>query len=161
MVATQIFLFAAPSGSPVFGMLWSLVGVGAAGIILCAIGFVSFENFLNTRGSQFLGKISFSLYLIHVPIIATLAYALGDAQWWLVGIIGIPLSIGAATVFHRYVEVPSQRLAKRVGERAARPRVERAPVEATGGFAMTAPIEEAPPVSYSSGPALPHYASMR
>jgi peptidoglycan/LPS O-acetylase OafA/YrhL len=161
MVATQIFLFAAPSGSPVFGMLWSLVGVGAAGIILCAIGFASFENFLNTRVSQFLGKISFSLYLIHVPIIATLAYALGDAQWWLVGIIGIPLSIGAATPFHRYVEVPSQRLAKRVGERASRPRVERAPVAATDVFAMTVPIDEAPPVSYSSGPALPHYASMR
>jgi peptidoglycan/LPS O-acetylase OafA/YrhL len=160
MVATQIFLFAAPAGSPMFGLLWSLVGVGAAGIILCAIGFVSFENFLNTRVSQFLGKISFSLYLIHVPIIATLAYALGDAQWWLVGIIGIPLSIGAATVFHRYIEVPSQRLAKRVGERVARRRVHPAPVELADTPAI-APIDVAPHMAYSNGPALMHYSSIR
>jgi peptidoglycan/LPS O-acetylase OafA/YrhL len=119
MVASQIFSFAAPASSFAGGVLWSLVGLGAAGVILCAIGYRPVQNFLNTRVSQYLGKISFSLYLIHVPIIATLAFTLGDAQWWLVGIIGLPLSLGAATLFHRFVEVPSMNLAHSVGKRAA------------------------------------------
>ena len=119
MVADQIFSFAVPAGTVGGGLLWSLVGAGAAGVILCAIGFEPLRGFLAARANQFLGRISFSLYLIHVPIIATLAYVLGDAQWWLVGIIGLPLSIGAAAVFHRFVEIPSQRLAHHIGARVA------------------------------------------
>jgi peptidoglycan/LPS O-acetylase OafA/YrhL len=162
MVASQIFSFAATPSTFVGGLLWSLVGAGAAGIILCAIGFTSFAGFLNHRISQYLGRISFSLYLIHVPIIATLAYALGDAQWWLVGIIGIPLSLAAATVFHRYVEVPSQRLAHWVGARASRPRVESAPVPVapvTGP--VTVPFEQAEHVENQHGAVLAHYAALR
>jgi peptidoglycan/LPS O-acetylase OafA/YrhL len=161
MVASQVFSFAAPASSVIGGLLWSLVGLGAAGIILCAIGFASFEGFLNRRPNQFLGRISFSLYLIHVPIIATLAYALGDAQWWLVGIIGIPLSLGAATVFHRFVEVPSQRLAHRVGARVARPRVAPAVPVPVATFPPIEPIEQAPQVEYAHGAILLHYAAMR
>jgi peptidoglycan/LPS O-acetylase OafA/YrhL len=169
MVASQVFSFAAPASSVGGGLLWSLVGVGAAGVILCAIGFASFEGFLNRRPNQFLGRISFSLYLIHVPIIATLAYTLGDAQWWLVGIIGLPLSLGAATVFHRYVEVPSQRLAHRVGARVARPRVPAAAAAAAAPspspgatFPPMAPIEQAPHlVEYPHGAMLSRYAAMR
>ena len=162
MVASQIFGFAAPSSSFGGGLLWSLVGVGAAGIILCAIGFDSLRNFLNTKVSQFLGKISFSLYLIHVPIIATLAFVLGDQQWWLVGIIGLPVSLGVATVFHRFVEVPSMNLAHRVGARAAGKKAasasEPARVDAT---ASTVPIEQAPQPEYARAGAVPHFASMR
>jgi peptidoglycan/LPS O-acetylase OafA/YrhL len=120
MVASQVFSFAASASSLVGGILWSLVGAGAAGMILCAIGFGGLQRFLDRRIPQFFGRISFSLYLIHVPLLATLAYALGDAQWWLVGIIGLPLSIGVAVVFHQFVELPSLRLARRVGARVVR-----------------------------------------
>jgi peptidoglycan/LPS O-acetylase OafA/YrhL len=160
MVASQIFNFAAPPSSLAGGVLWSLVGAGAAGIILCAIGFEPLRAFLNRRVSQFLGRISFSLYLIHVPIIATLAFVLGDAQWWLVGIIGLPLSIGAATVFHRFVEVPSQRLAHRIGTRAARPRV-LVPAPTADVTTAPIPIVEAPQRVYAGRAEMPHYAAMR
>ena len=156
LIASRIFAFATHGNSVLGGLLWSLVGVGSSGIILSAIGFGPFRSFLNARVSQFLGRISFSLYLIHVPILATLAYALGDAQWWLVGIIGLPLSLAAATVFHRYVELPSQRLAHRVGARAARPRVE---PEVTVPLAM--PVEEAPQLTYARGAEMPYYAAAR
>jgi peptidoglycan/LPS O-acetylase OafA/YrhL len=164
MVASQVFSFAAPPSSFVGGLLWSLVGLGAAGIILCAIGFEPVRVFLNTRISQFLGKISFSLYLIHVPIIATLAFMLGDAQWWLVGIIGLPLSLGAATVFHHFVEVPSMNLAHRVGKRAAG--ITPAPAPAAQARTVpttTGPIvyESAPQFDYAGGGAMPHYAANR
>jgi peptidoglycan/LPS O-acetylase OafA/YrhL len=160
MVASQVFSFAASPSSFAGGLLWSLVGLGAAGIILCAIGFEPVRAFLNRRITQFLGRISFSLYLIHVPIIATLAFVLGDAQWWLVGLIGLPLSIGVATVFHRYVEVPSQRLAHRVGTRAVRPRV-LVPAPTVGASTGPIPIIQAPQLEYAGGAELPHYAAMR
>jgi peptidoglycan/LPS O-acetylase OafA/YrhL len=160
MVASQVFSFAAPAPSVGGGILWSLVGLGAAGVILCAIGFQSLRAFLNRRVIQYLGRISFSLYLIHVPIIATLAFVLGDSQWWLVGIIGLPLSLGAATLFYRFIEVPSQRLAHRVGARVARPR---GVVAARTVDAQTAPIApvEAPRLEYAGGAGLPHYAAIR
>jgi peptidoglycan/LPS O-acetylase OafA/YrhL len=159
LVASQIFSFAAPASSIAGGLLWSLVGLGAAGIILCAIGFGSFAWFLNTRPSQYLGRISFSLYLIHVPIVATLAFTLGDAQWWLVGMIGLPLSIGAATLFHRYVEVPSMNLAHWVGARAVAGRkVEPAP---TRGGAAAEPVEASPHTELSHAAVVPHYAALR
>jgi peptidoglycan/LPS O-acetylase OafA/YrhL len=169
MIASRIFAFATHSNSVLGGVLWSLVGVGAAGIILSAIGFGPFRSFLNRRFTQYLGRISFSLYLIHVPILATLAYLLGDAQWWIVGLVGVPVSIGAATVFHRYVEVPSQRLAHRVGARVARPRVPAAAAAAAAPspspgatFPPMAPIEQAPHlVEYPHGAMLSRYAAMR
>jgi peptidoglycan/LPS O-acetylase OafA/YrhL len=159
MIASRIFAFATHGNSVLGGILWSLVGVGAAGIILSAIGFGPFQSFLNARLTQFLGRISFSLYLIHVPILATLAYLLGDAQWWLVGIVGVPVSIAAATVFHRYVEMPSQRLAHRVGARVARTKL--LPVVPAGDFPPLEPIEQAPQVEYPHGAVLLHYAAMR
>ena len=156
MIASRIFQFGASAYSLTGGLLWSVVGVGATGIILCAIGFEPLARFLNRRPNQFLGRISFSLYLIHVPIFATLAYALGDAQWWLVGIIGLPLSLAAATVFRRFVELPSLRLAHRLGARAARPKV-----ASVSTFPSADPIERASQFGYPHGAALLHYAAMR
>ncbi|HEX4401889.1 MAG TPA: hypothetical protein VHZ98_11220, partial [Galbitalea sp.] len=77
----------------------------------------------------------------------------------LVGIIGLPVSLGVATLFHRYVEVPSQRLAHRVGTRMARPKVlASSTVDAATG---PIPIVEAPQLEYAGGAELPHYAAMR
>jgi peptidoglycan/LPS O-acetylase OafA/YrhL len=159
MIASRVFAFATHGNPVIGGILWSLVGIGAAGIIVSAIGFGPFRSFLNARVTQFLGRISFSLYLIHVPILATLAYQLGDAQWWLVGLIGVPVSIAAATVFRRYVELPAQRLAHRAGARAARPRS--AAVDPAGIFLPYEPIEQAPHVEYPHGAVMQHYASVR
>lgn len=119
LIASHIFLFAIPSASVGGHILNALVGAGAAGSILCAIGFPAIRNTLRRRVPQFLGRISFSLYLVHVPIIATLAYFLGEQMWWLVALIGIPLSVGVAVLFFRFVEGPSQRLARFVGGKLA------------------------------------------
>jgi peptidoglycan/LPS O-acetylase OafA/YrhL len=129
-------------------VLWGLVGLGAAGILFCAIGATSVRRMLNRRVPQFLGRNSFSLYLVHVPILATLAYALGDAQWWLVGLIGVPLSIGFAVVFRRFIELPSHRLAQAIGKRAARPRkVTRSAGTDTTRPELTASAAESEPLS--------------
>lgn len=145
VIGSQTLHFAIPGNTVGGHILWGLVGLGCAGIIFCAIGSASIGYALSRRVPQFLGRNSFSLYLVHVPILATLAYALGDAQWWIVGIIGVPVSIGVAVVFRRFVELPSYRLARAIGTRATRgrpaaPTVASAPIR----------VEQAPVPDYVS-----------
>lgn len=66
------------------------------------------------------GIISYSLYLLHVPIggrVINLASRLPDSTWLRYGgiIAAFVMSLLAAFVFHRFVELPSQALSKKVG----------------------------------------------
>jgi peptidoglycan/LPS O-acetylase OafA/YrhL len=88
--------------------------LGYAGFLFIAMGCNSAKRFLGTRTFQWLGARSFSLYLVHVPILATLGFALIGHEWVAV-VIGIPLSIVVAAVYARFVEQPCHRFAKRVG----------------------------------------------
>lgn len=106
-------------GGGVRTALSGLSGLGAAGLVLCAIGSPAWQAFLTARVPAFLGKISFSLYLVQVPLIATVGYLVGDTQWMLVAAIALPLSVLVAWVFYRVVEQPSQRLARSTGQFAA------------------------------------------
>ncbi len=103
------------SSSALGQALWGLSGVGAAGLIVVAIGSPLARRLLEVRPILWLGKVSFSLYLVHAPILATLAFSFGDARWWLVGIVGVPLSLVVAAAFFQLVERPSHGLARRVG----------------------------------------------
>ncbi len=109
-----------PAGTAGSLVLWGLAGPGAAGLILAAVGSRGLEGFMSGRIPQWLGKISFSLYLVHVPVLATLAFVIGDSGWWLVTLIGLPLSLVAGWAFFRWVETPSHRLARKVQGSAER-----------------------------------------
>lgn len=95
-------------------VLWGLSGLGAAGLVVVAIGSPLARRMLSAAGPRWLGKVSFSLYLVQAPIIATLAFALGDARWKLVTLLAIPLCLVAAWLFHLAVERPSHLLARAV-----------------------------------------------
>jgi peptidoglycan/LPS O-acetylase OafA/YrhL len=63
-----------------------------------------------------LGKISYSLYLIHLPILTVLAKkvaphyaAKGPHTWIFVVVVGVPLSVLAAWLFAQVFELPFQR----------------------------------------------------
>ena len=61
-----------------------------------------------------LGRISFSLYLVHMPVLAATLHA--TAGWlppWAALAAGVPLSLLAAAAFHAAVEAPAQRLSRR------------------------------------------------
>jgi peptidoglycan/LPS O-acetylase OafA/YrhL len=96
-------------------LIGALTPLGALGLVACAIAFSPVRSGLGMRVPQFLGKISFSLYLTHLPILITLAYLFGDNNWALVGVVGVPLALGIAYLFYRFVESPSHSLAQRVG----------------------------------------------
>lgn len=72
-----------------------------------------------SRPLRWLGSISFSLYLVHEPIIIAIRYATFPASP-LVGIaLAIPLALAVAVVFERVVERPSHRLSRRLGRLVA------------------------------------------
>lgn len=98
-------------------LLWGLSGLGAAGIVLLAVGSPSAQRMLSSAVPKWLGTVSFSLYLVQAPVIATLAFALGDRNWLRVAALGIPLCLLTAWLFHLVVEKPSHRLARGVGRR--------------------------------------------
>lgn len=98
-------------------VLWALSGVGAAGIVLVAVCSPAVEAMLSTRLLRWLGRISFSLYLVQAPIIATLAFTLGDERWPFIIALGIPACIVVAWGFFVVVERPSHRLARVIARR--------------------------------------------
>jgi peptidoglycan/LPS O-acetylase OafA/YrhL len=90
-----------------------------------------------TRRLDGLGRISYSLYLIHLPILTVLAkkvaphvVAAGPHTWVFVVVAGAPLSVAAAWLFAQVFELPFQRhrswrelRAALPGAREARPEV--------------------------------------
>jgi len=71
---------------------------------------------LSSRPLDGLGKISYSLYLIHLPILAVLAkkvaphfVARGPHTYAFVVLVGVPLSLLAARFFAAVFEIPFQR----------------------------------------------------
>jgi peptidoglycan/LPS O-acetylase OafA/YrhL len=71
----------------------------------------------SSRLLQWAGRISFSLYLVHEPIVVSFAGLAGGGR---VGtpvtlVVGLGVSVVVAVLFHRFVEAPAQRLSRRLG----------------------------------------------
>ncbi|MEJ3403305.1 acyltransferase [Rathayibacter sp. YIM 133350] len=117
----------------------SLVILGAAGVVAIAARWAPVIRLLSSAFPAWLGRISFSLYLIHVPVLIACANLLHVLPWYLVVLIAVTSSFALAVVFMRLVESPSHRLAKliasRVGAQIDRP----TPVRATSISSMTTP----------------------
>lgn len=91
--------------------------LGLCGIILLA-GFARpVARTLNTRPLRWTGRVSFSLYLIHEPILLAFAYATHGAGKAVV--LGVVLSFVAAAGFYTVVEKPAHRLARWISARGA------------------------------------------
>jgi peptidoglycan/LPS O-acetylase OafA/YrhL len=66
--------------------------------------------------AQWLGKVSFSLYLVHEPIVVSVALLLGKGtSIYVVAAIAIPLCLLAAWLFQLVVEGPAHDLSQRIG----------------------------------------------
>jgi peptidoglycan/LPS O-acetylase OafA/YrhL len=113
-----------PSGSDGAHALLGMQALGAVGIVVCAGADTRLRALLERRVPQFLGRISFSLYLVHLPVLATLAYLVGDWNWPVVAVVGIPLAVLAGWGFFRLVEQRLHRVA-RAAKRGSSKAVER------------------------------------
>ncbi|MET0590397.1 MAG: acyltransferase [Naasia sp.] len=89
--------------------------LGSVALIAAAIVVPPVARALSGRLCAWLGRISFSLYLVHVPVLVAVAYLVGDSRWALIAPIAIPLSLFISVLFFRWVEKPSHTLARRTG----------------------------------------------
>lgn len=89
--------------------------IGGAILLFAFIGCRPAITLGNKSLVHWLGVRSFSLYLVHEPIVVSVAFFMHATNPFLVGLFAVPLSLLAAEVFYRLVERPSHRLAGLVG----------------------------------------------
>ena len=97
----------------------ALVVASTASVILIAAHRHSLYCWLDVGWVQFLGKISYSIYLVHVPIVgavlglqARMAPRSQGVSFVMLAL-AVGASIGIAFIFNRVVEVPAIRLSRR------------------------------------------------
>ncbi|HWX49442.1 MAG TPA: acyltransferase [Roseomonas sp.] len=92
-------------------------GVIAASVLLILLAQRggTFAQALRRPVLLWLGKVSFSLYLVHLPVLLALTHALrGQASSGIVALLAILLSLPIAAAMHALVERPAHRLARRL-----------------------------------------------
>ena len=118
----------------------AIITVGATLIVLVFLLSGSAKKLGDTTAAQWLGRVSFSLYLVHLPIILAAATLLRGVSLPLGLILGVAASFGVAELFFRYVERPAHRLSVAAGRSVERRivRGNRAAVAPTGSAAAAA-----------------------
>jgi peptidoglycan/LPS O-acetylase OafA/YrhL len=104
-------------GAPRFQTIaHSLEYVGAFGLVVLAAFWMPAIRLLSTRLFQWLGRISFSLYLVHVPVILALD-SVFDRQFTAVRVVAsLAAALLVAVVFARLVERPAHRFSRWLGK---------------------------------------------
>lgn len=98
--------------------------VGGAALLVFLMGYWQPARSAGDSGpGQWLGKRSFSLYLVHEPVLLVVVYALGAHPNLVITLgIAMPAALLVADLFQRAVEGPSLHLSRRIGRWArARP----------------------------------------
>jgi len=113
-----------------FAAFWAVpwsAGSPALLLIACATAVTAFygaqplAHLSETPVVSWLGARSFSLYLVHEPILVSAALVAPKVSWPLTAVLGAVVALIVTEIFYRLVEVPGMRLASMVG-RAAAPR---------------------------------------
>jgi len=94
--------------------------VGACLAVAAFAWWAPARRFGTTTVVRHLGRLSFSLYLVHWPLVVTVTLLLGlETNPVLLLVVCTLVSLLVAEVFHRLVEGPSHRLAQALGRRVA------------------------------------------
>jgi peptidoglycan/LPS O-acetylase OafA/YrhL len=101
--------------------------IGSVTFVLSVSRLPLLQKPFNSPLIQYLGKISYALYLMHGPVTHVVGYLVQDVAWNITGyrsrssyitgfilgaIVNIPLVIWAADVFWRFVDTPSVKFAR-------------------------------------------------
>ncbi|MCU1512745.1 MAG: hypothetical protein JWO34_2585, partial [Arthrobacter sp.] len=98
----------------------AVVTAGAVLIVLLFVSCGSAKRLANTAVAQWLGRVSFSLYLVHLPIILAGVTLLRSVSLPLALAVSVAASLVAAELFFRFVEQPSHRLSVAAGRAVGR-----------------------------------------
>jgi peptidoglycan/LPS O-acetylase OafA/YrhL len=104
-----------------FGIRFGPLVEAASGVLVaCAIGIPPLVRFLESPPLHYLGRISYSLYLIHGTVIAVcVALAPATLPKSAVVLVAVVLSIGTAELLYRTVERPGTRVGRVLAARLA------------------------------------------
>lgn len=102
-------------GQPTLGVR-SVITAGATLIVLSFVSWTAAEKLGNTTLAQWLGRVSFSLYLVHLPIILGGVTLLRSVSLPLAVVVSVATSLILAELFYRYVERPAHVLSIAVGQ---------------------------------------------
>lgn len=127
ILATVVLLLLPPILGPArFGTdtesagYWFMTITGACLVVLLALLHRGFSRSLERPVSSWLGARSFSLYLVHEPIIVSAALLVGASTWW-PWLLWMPVVLAiillATTTFFSAVERPAHRIARWAGVR--------------------------------------------
>ena len=102
---------------------------GAVLIVATVALWPPMQRMLSGRLLAWLGAISFSLYLVHFPVVVSFGEIFGPSRWWMGALISVPLSLVLAQLMYRWVELPAQTLAGKVGAAVSATRTRARPRE--------------------------------
>jgi peptidoglycan/LPS O-acetylase OafA/YrhL len=102
---------------------WAIVP-GAIMILILSIGFKPMSRVLMSRFPQFMGRICYSVYLIHGTVLFTLLYTLGHKlPPFAIFLIYVPSVLCASTLFHYTIEKPSMNFGRSITRRTPETKV--------------------------------------
>jgi len=103
---------------------YSLQGAALTILFIAAIRFYRWAPFawLNTRPMNFIGMLSYSLYLLHLAVLMRIEDNLPGLARPLQAVLGLALAIGLAYVIYITIEKPAARLRRRLSETSPAPR---------------------------------------
>jgi 3-methyladenine DNA glycosylase AlkD len=84
-------------------------------VVLLALHWRRAQRWLTGRTVLWAGAVSFSLYLVHEPIVVASVKALGDRMLWLALPLAVVVALTTAELFRRGVETPAGTLARQIG----------------------------------------------
>ena len=92
---------------------------GALLVMLIVLSWPAARTSLARPTPQWLGSRSFSLYLVHEPLVVSIALLLGPRLAPLTLVVAVPVALLVTDLFYRLIERPSHRLSKFIGARVA------------------------------------------
>ena len=114
---------------PMAGVLDGFRVQSAVEAVLVFAGVAAFpelRRMLSSKPARFLGRLSFSLYLTHLPLLFTVTAAVFVLLSGLPGasaiasLVGAAIALGTAWVFERWIDQPSIRLSRAIGRAGRR-----------------------------------------
>lgn len=94
--------------------------VPGATIMVATVAFCpAVSRVFEGRGLAWLGKISFSLYLVHFPVVVCFGLLFTGSSWWIGALLSLASSLVLTLLMYSLVEKPSIHLASRAGRRVS------------------------------------------
>lgn len=110
----MLYLYGRFLGLPKFAINSDLAtGAGAGILVITALASARARSILSPSWCGFLGRVSYSLYLVHGTILFSLVYLFYPrAPWAVIGIMYVSFTLLGAQVCYRLVEAPSIQMGK-------------------------------------------------